>query len=434
MTDWLASGVSSMAANLQGSSILAIAAQVRTLIAQGQNVCNLTIGDFDPKQYPLPVQLIEGTANALRAGHSNYPPADGIPELRKAVTHLFKHRTGLDLNVDRVLIAGGARPLLYATFRALVNPGERVVYGTPSWNNNHYTQMVGGIPVEIAVSPEDNFFPRLELLQPHLHDAALIVINSPLNPSGTCIDRKSLYDLCDAIVNENIRRKNVGQRPLYLCYDQIYWMLTLATTQHFDPLTIHPGMADFVVYIDGISKCFAATGLRVGWSVGPPNVIAAMSRILGHVGAWAPKAEQVATAELLNDDATVDAYVAFIRGAASDRLTLLHRRLSELAALGWPIRALAPQGAIYLSAEFALRGYRIDGKTLVTPADVRTFLLQHAGLAMVPFDAFGAQHAADWYRLSVGAVSMAALEAMFGRLTAALNALQPPLTHQSAVA
>ncbi len=425
MSEWLASGISQMAGSLQGSSILAIAAQVRQLVAQGRKICNLTIGDFDPKQYPLPQQLIDGTAAALRAGHTNYPPASGIPELRAAVQHVYQHRCGLDLPIERILIAGGARPLLYATYRATVNPGEKVIYAVPSWNNNHYTHMVGGVAVEIEVGPEDDFFPRMDQIEPHLHDAALIVINSPLNPSGTCISREALMALCDRIVAENDRRKSVGQRPLFLCYDQIYWMITLNGTQHFDPLSLHPGMADYAIYIDGISKCFAATGLRVGWSVGPAMVIDAMSRILGHVGAWAPKAEQVATAQLLNDDQAVDDYVAFIRKTAGDRLALLHDGLARLQAKGWPIRALTPQGSIYLSAEFALRGMMAGDRVLHTAKDVRLFLLEHAGLAMVPFEAFGAHHADDWYRLSIGAVSLADLEAMFQRLEAALATLRP---------
>ena len=111
MSDWLASGVSQMAGSLQGSSILAIAAQVRALVAQGHQVCNLTIGDFDPKQFPVPEALIAGTEAALRAGHTNYPPASGIPELRKAVQHMYRVRSGLALAENRILIAGGARPL-----------------------------------------------------------------------------------------------------------------------------------------------------------------------------------------------------------------------------------------------------------------------------------------------------------------------------------
>ncbi len=426
MSDWLDSGVSEMANSLRGSSILAIAAQVNALVASGKAVSNLTIGDFDPKQYPLPKKLVDGTIDALHAGHSNYPPANGILELRQAVQALYKERCNLDIALERILIAGGARPLLYGAYRAIVNPGEKVLYSVPSWNNNHYVHLTDAVPVEIEVGPEDNFFPRLEAIAPHLSDAALIVINSPQNPSGTCIEESTLRELCDAIVNENDRRKTVGQRPLMMIYDQIYWMLTFGDTQHVDPLRVHPGMADYVVYIDGISKAFAATGLRVGWSIGPVRVINAMNKVIGHVGAWAPKPEQVATAKLLRDSAAVDDYLAFIRPAAEKRLSLLYTGITALAAQGLPVRALQPQGAIYLSAEFAFRGWKDGDKVLVTSDDVRKWLLDEVGFAVVPFDAFGTHDAADWYRLSVGAVSIPDVEALLGRLTAALPRLQRP--------
>lgn len=417
-------GVAQMAATLQGSSILAIAAQVRAMVAAGKQVCNLTIGDFEPKHYPLPERLLQGTADAMRAGWTNYPPANGIPELRKAVQRMTEARLGWKPPLENVLIAGGARPILYGCYRAIVNPGEKVIYGTPSWNNNHYTHMVGGVPVEIAVGPEDNFFPRLEAIEPHLQDAALIVLNSPLNPSGTCIDPAALLALCQRIVAENDRRKTAGQRPLFLCYDQIYWMLTFGNTRHVDPIGMVPAMADYTIYVDGISKCFAATGLRVGWTIAPLAVVEAMNRVLGHVGAWAPKAEQLATAQLLDDDAAVDAYLAFIRQAAGSRLELLHTRLTALGARGYPVRALSPQGAIYLSAEFALAGWRDGEHVLETPAEIRQWLLESVGMAMVPFDAFGARHAHHWYRLSVGAVGMPELSAVLDRLEAALGRLQ----------
>ena len=415
-----------MAGTLRGSSILAIAGQVRALVASGKQVSNLTIGDFEPREYPLPKKLVDGTIAALHAGHSNYPPANGILELRTAVQAMYKDRCGLDIALDRILIAGGARPLLYGAYRAIVNPGEKVLYSVPSWNNNHYVHQVGGVAIEIEVGPEDNFFPRLEAIAPHLQEAALIVLNSPQNPSGTCIDEATLKSVCDAIVAENERRKTVSQRPLMMIYDQIYWMLTFGDTQHVDPLRVHPGMADYVVYIDGISKAFAATGLRVGWSIGPARVIEAMNKVIGHVGAWAPKPEQVATAHLLRDSKAVDDYLAFIRNAAETRLTLLHEGFAALGKKGLPVRSLQPQGAIYLSAEFALRGWRDGDKVLQTSDDVRKWLLDEVGMAIVPFDAFGTHEAHDWYRLSVGAISVPDIQALLVRLGDTLPRLKKP--------
>ncbi|MBI5610949.1 MAG: aminotransferase class I/II-fold pyridoxal phosphate-dependent enzyme [Deltaproteobacteria bacterium] len=424
-SEWLASGLAPMASALEGTQNLAIAEQVRSLVAAGKTVCTLTIGDFEPAHYPLPKQLLEGTAQAMRDGWTNYPPSTGIAELRTAVLGLCERRRGWRPALESVLVAGGARPVLYACYLALLDRGDKVVFATPSWNNNHYAHMVGARAVELPVGPEDNFFPDFAHIRPHLGDARLIVLNSPLNPSGTCIDRGALLQLCQAIVAENERRKAAQQRPLFLCYDQIYWMLTFGQTRHVDPVGVLPAMADYTIYVDGISKCFAATGLRVGWTVAPPPVADAMNKLLGHIGAWAPKAEQRAAAELLRDDVAIDSYLTFIRAAAGERLTLLHARLTALAERGYPIRALVPQGAIYLSAEFALVGWRDGGRVLADADQVRAWLLGEVGIATVPFAVFGAQHAEHWHRLSVGAVGVQELGDALDRLEVALGRLQP---------
>ncbi len=425
-SEWLASGLAPMPAALQGSPILTIAAQVRSLVAAGKTVCNLTIGDFEPAQYPLPRKLLEGTAQAMRDGWTNYPPAAGIPELRAAVQALCERRLGWRPQLDAVLIAGGARPVLYTCYLALVAPGDKVVYATPSWNNDHYAHMVGARAVELPVQPDDNFFPAFAQIAPHLADARLIVLNSPLNPAGTCIDGSALLQLCQAIVAENERRQAANERPLFLCFDQIYWMLTHGETRHVDPVGLLPAMADYTIYVDGISKCFASTGLRVGWTIAPPPVADAMNKLLGHIGAWAPKAEQRAVSQLLGDDDAIDAYLHFIRLAAGERLALLHERITALAKRGYPLRALLPQGAIYLSAEFALVGWRDGDRILGNAEDVRAWLLNEAGIATVPFAVFGARHAEHWHRLSVGAVGLGELSDALGRLDAAAARLQPP--------
>lgn len=429
---WLASGLSPMATDLRGSSILVIAAQVRAMVAAGRDICNLTIGDFKPAEYPIPDRLRDACVRAIGEGYTNYPPPNGIVELREAVVELYRSRLGIEVNPDVVTIASGARPLLYACYRSLIAPGDTVVYSVPSWNNDHYTKMLGGRAVAVQVGPEDHFFPRPDQIRPHLGQARLVALNSPLNPSGTCIRRDKLTEICQDIVAENERRKTTGDKPLFLLYDQIYWMLTLGEFGHADPISCVPEMADYAICVDGISKAFAATGMRVGWAIAPAPVSQAMNRIMGHVGAWAPHPNQRATVELLRDAAAMDGYLDWIRREARERLELLHRRLSTMGGL-LPIRALAPEGAIYLSVEFALRGWSWRGRVLATADDVRTFLLESSGMAVVPFDAFGAGHAIDWYRLSVGAVSRQELDAVMDRLEAGLTELRPPQTAAASV-
>jgi aspartate aminotransferase len=185
-------------------------------------------------------------------------------------------------------------------------------------------------------------------------------------------------------------------------------------------------MARYTIYVDGISKSFAATGLRVGWGIGPSMVMQQMSDLLTHVGAWAPRPEQVATTALLGNDAEIDKFHERMRGEVLTRLQALHDGLTALKKDGFPVDAEIPSGAIYLSGRFHLHGQRTpDRRQLHTDDDVRSYLLKHAGLAAVPFSAFGQPEGSGWFRLSVGAVSLKDIGELMPRLRKALEALQP---------
>lgn len=426
MTDTMTAAprLSPMAAGLLQSEILKISGQIRALVAAGREICNLTVGDFKPAEFPVPPALADGVVAALRAGETNYPPSNGLPELRAAIVEWYRRRQGLTIEDSNVLVASGARPVLYATYATLCAPGDRVVFPVPSWNNNHYCHLVGAEAVRVRCAPEDDFLPTRASLEPVVRDARLVVLTSPCNPTGTMLRPEALADICDLVLEENARR-GPGERPLYLLYDQVYWMLTFGGIAHANPMVLRPAIADYTVAIDGISKALAATGLRVGWSVAPRDVTSAMSDFLGHVGAWAPRAEQVATAKLLLDDAALDAHLATMTGKLRSRLSELHDAIAALGAKGMPVRASRPEGAMYLSAQFAVHGRRTpEGRVLDSDEAIRTWLLDAAGMAVVMFQAFGAQEDSGWCRLSVGAVSEAELQRVVPRLEAALGALR----------
>lgn len=414
--------VSTMAAGLIGSEILKIAGEIRAMVAEGTEVCNLTVGDFSPAEFRIPALLESAIGDALRSGETNYPPSEGIGALRTAVADFNRRRLGLDYPTECILVTGGSRPGIYATYRALVDPGDRVVYPVPSWNNNHYVRLVGAEGVPVVCREEDAFLPTRELLEPFVRGARLLALNSPLNPTGTAFTAEALGDICDLVLEEN-RRRGPGERPLYVMYDQVYWMLTFEPTVHVDPVSLRPEMEPYTVFVDGTSKAFAATGVRVGWTVGPADVTARMASILGHVGAWAPRAEQVATARLLGEDGEIDAYHATMKEGVRGRLDALYAGLVRLREAGFPVDAIVPMGAIYLSARFALHGRRAPGGVLRTNEEVRRYLLEAAGLGVVPFQAFGMPDDSGWFRLSVGATSLPQIEAMFVRLRQALDAL-----------
>jgi len=417
--------VSTMADGLIGSEILRIAADVRAMLAQGAEVCNLTVGDFDPREFPAPGALVDGIVAALQAGETNYPPSDGVLALRQAVQAFYEQWLGLKYGVESILITGGSRPGLYATYAALVDPGDAVVYPVPSWNNNHYVHLTGARGVPIVTEAADAFLPTRAALEGAVRGARLLVLNSPLNPTGTAFTAEALADICDLVLEENARR-GPGERPLYVLYDSVYWMLTFGQTRHVNPVSLRPAMADYTVFVDGISKSFASTGVRVGWTVAPADITRRMASLVGHVGAWAPRAEQIAVASLLADRAAIEAYHQTMLAEVYERLEALYEGILGLGERGFPVQAVMPMGAIYLSARFELHGATTpDGKTLATNGDIRLYLLEAAGVAVVPFQAFGLKEETGWFRLSVGAVSRAEIPRMLQRLEAALAALQP---------
>lgn len=409
-------GLSSLARGVVGSEILKIAGEIRALKAKGAAICNLTVGDFDPAYFPIPAELLEGTRSALAEGHTNYPPSDGVPVLREAVTRFYARELGLSYPVESVLVAGGARPLLYGAYRTLLDPGDVAVYPVPSWNNNHYAYLSGARAVELPVSAASNFFPTAEQIRPHLSEARILTLNSPLNPTGTVIDRDELRRVAELVVEENGRRRKAGARPLWLVFDQVYWTLTFGGVKHATPVELVPEVAPYTLLLDAISKSFCATGMRVGWGVMPPAVRRRMADILGHVGAWAPKAEQVAAAALLDAPAAMGAFQSTMKARVKERLDALHGAFAAMSREGLPVEVIAPQGAIYLSVRFDLFGRSIRGRTIATNDDIRRLLLEAAGLAVVPFQAFGLQGDTGWFRLSVGAVSMADIASVLPRL------------------
>lgn len=413
-------GLSALARGVIGSEILKIAAEIRAMKARGAEICNLTVGDFDPAYFPVPRELVEGTRAALDEGHTNYPPSDGVLPLREALVRTYERELGLCYPMESVLVASGARPLLYGTYRTLLDPGDVAVFPVPSWNNNHYAYLSGARPVAIPVHADTNFFPTAEALRPYIAEARTVLLNSPLNPTGTVIDPAELSRIAELIVEENRRRQRDGERPVFLIYDQVYWSLTFGDAAHTTPVSLVPEAAPYTILLDAISKSLCATGLRVGWGFMPPAVRRRMADILGHVGAWAPKPEQLATAMLLDRPEAIRAFQEPMKRKVKERLDALFNGFMAMKRDGLPVDAIAPQGAIYLSVRFDLVGASVRGRPLGSNEEIRRLLLEGAGLAVVPFQAFGLKEDTGWFRLSVGAVSMGDIEAALPRLRALL--------------
>lgn len=415
--------LSHLAETLIGSEIVKLGADIKEKIKAGEKIYNFTIGDFDSSVFPIPQKLEEAIITAYKKGFTTYPPADGILPLREAVGAFISKREGLVFDPTEVLIAAGGRPLIYAAYRAIVDKGDKVIYAVPSWNNNHYVHFTEGEHVVIEARRENNFMPSAADIQPHVKDAALIALCSPLNPTGTVFRKEELEKICDMILAEN-RRRTPGEKKLYLLYDQMYWTLTFGNTVHYNPVSLRPDMKSYTVFIDGISKAFASTGVRVGWALGPARVLSKMKAINSHVGAWSPMAEQHATAAFLLQDQEIDSYLAHFKEELGARLHLIYEGFQKLRARGYAVDACAPEAAIYLTIRLSLKGKNIQGGGILsTQEEVTSYILNEAKLAVVPFYAFGASKEADWYRLSVGTCKKEDIPAMLGKLEEALQKL-----------
>lgn len=417
--------VSALAHNLRGSEIIKIAGEINELKRQGQNIANLTIGDYDSNIYPIPDELKKGIVDAYAENQTNYPPADGVLSLRESVSAFLKSRLGLSYKPNEILISGGSRPLIYSTYLAVVDEGDKVVFPAPSWNNNHYCDLLKARSVMVQTRAENNFMPTADELRPHIKGATLLALCSPLNPTGTMFSKKDLEEICDLVIAEN-KTRAAGEKPLYFLYDQIYSQLTFGNNQHFDPVSLRPELRDYVIFIDGASKCFAATGVRVGWGFGPEAIINNMKAIVGHMGAWAPKAEQVAMAKYIIDEAPVNSYLNKLKSNVQASLNALHNGFQQLKADGFSVDSIAPMGAIYLTVKINYINKRTpDGKVLNDSADINFYLIKEAKIAFVPFSAFGTGDDVSWFRASVGACTLQDIEEAMPRIKMALDKLSP---------
>ena len=400
-----------------------LGADIKEKINKGEKIYNFTIGDFDSSIFPIPKKLEHEIMEAYKKGFTTYPPAEGILPLRQSVSKFIKEREGLDYEANEILIAAGGRPLIYALYRAIVDKDDKVIYSVPSWNNNHYVHFVEGQHVVIEAKAENNFMPLAEEIKPHLKGAALIALCSPLNPTGTIFKKKELEDICDLVLQENMER-GAEEKKLYVMYDQMYWTLTYGDSKHYNPVSLRPEMKDYTIFIDGISKSFASTGVRVGWALGPQHVLNKMKAINSHVGAWSPMAEQHATAKYLVQTEAIDKYFEHYKKELEDRLRLIHEGFQKLKNEGFDVDSIAPQAAIYLTIQIDLIGKKThDEKILEKQKDVTEYILNEAKLAVVPFHAFGASKNSNWYRLSVGTCKKDEINEMLYKLKEALEKL-----------
>jgi aspartate aminotransferase len=380
--------------NIVGSEIIKISQRIKQ-IQQTKPVLNLTMGDFDPKVNPIPETLKEEIINTYDNNLTNYPLSSGEVSLRKSISSYFKYRRGIEYNENEILVGCGVRPLIYTVFKAIVDEGDVVVYPVPSWNNNHYSFLHNADLEPIECTPENAFFPTVEDIEFRIHYTTLVCLCSPQNPTGRIIDKQVLKGICDVIVNENKSRSS-HEKPCYLFFDQIYSDLVGLEFTH--PLDVCPEIREYLICADGISKSLCATGIRVGWLMGPQNIIGKMTEIFSHIGAWAAKPEQNAVANYLDNREDIGEFIQEKQQQYDFISSKIINLFNLMKVKDYDVDCQNSDGGIYISVYL---GYV---NNFLTTEDYINFLIEKCGLGIVPFEYFGSKENKGWFRISIGSI------------------------------
>jgi aspartate aminotransferase len=374
--------------HLKPSETLAISAKAKALRAQGRDVIDFSVGEPD---FNTPDNVIQAAEHAMAEGFTKYTQASGLPALRQAIAEKLERENALHYEPDQIIVSCGAKHVLYNLAMVLIDPGDEVIIPGPYWvTYPTQVEMAGGVPVIIPTTAEEGFKITGAVLRRYLTPATKgIILNSPCNPTGAVYTPEELQDLAEVL-------RDTG---LYVITDEIYEHMVYDGLQQVSIATLSPELKERCIVVNGLSKSYSMTGWRLGFCAGPADVIAACGHLQSQSTSNPTAFAQIAAIEALTgpQDSVHAMAAAFV-----ERRDFVVARLNAIDGISCPM----PQGAFYTFPKInALFGRRANGHTLSNSADVIDYLLDTAGVAAVPGEAFGAD---DHMRLSYAA-SMEAL-------------------------
>lgn len=394
--------LSYLASAVSPSSTLAIDALYKSMKAQGIDVVGFGAGEPD---FPTPDNIKEACLRALEENKTGYTPASGIMELKKAVCYRMKEDCGLDYTPDEVLIASGAKHNVYLAVRALVNPGDEVVIPAPYWvSYSEIVNICGAAPVVVQTPEEDGF-----KLTPEALDAAItdktkcIILNSPCNPTGMMYSAEELRALADVCI----------KRDIYMIVDEIYYKLVYDGRKFVSICSLGEDIKERTILINGVSKSYAMTGWRVGYSLAPKHITKIMSNYVSHsTGAPASMAQWASVEALTGPQDTVE----FMRQAFEIRRNYMVERVNRMKL----VSCLKPEGAFYIMMNVSgLFGKKCDGVVIDSCDTFAKLFLEKGLVAVVPGSGFAAPNHVRWSY----ATSMENIQAGMDRLEAFIAGL-----------
>jgi aspartate aminotransferase len=356
------------------SATLAVDAKAKALKAAGEPVIGFGAGEPD---FPTPAHIVEAAVEACRnPRYHKYTPAAGLPDLREAVAAKTKRDSGYDVAGAQVLITNGGKHAVYNTFASLIDPGDEVLLPAPYWTTYpEPIRLAGGVPVVLPTDEGSGFRVSVDQLDAALSERTkVLMFVSPSNPTGAVYPRHEV----EAI------GQWAAQRGIWVVTDEIYEHLTYGDNEFSSLPALVPDIAERCVVLNGVAKTYAMTGWRVGWMIGPLDVVKAAANLQSHATSNVANVSQVAALAAVAGD--LDA-VAEMRVAFERRGRTMHRLLSGIP----DVAVLEPQGAFYAFPNLsAYLGRTIQGHTPTTTVELCGVLLDRARVAVVPGEAFGA--------------------------------------------
>ena len=366
--------VSRRIGSIAPSATLAVDAKAKALKAQGEPVIGFGAGEPD---FPTPDYIVEAAVAAAKDPASHrYTPAGGLADLQAAIATKTMRDSGYEVAPSQVLVTNGGKHALYNTFATLLDPGDEVLLPAPYWTTYPESiRLAGGVPVEIATDESTGFRVTVEQLEAARTPATkAIVFVSPSNPTGAVYPPDEV---------EAIGRWAVAH-GVWVITDEIYEHLTFGDNVFSSMPTLVPELADTCVVVNGVAKTYAMTGWRVGWMIGPADVIKAATNLQSHATSNVSNVAQRAALAAVSGDLSA---VEMMRETFDRRRLIIHSMLSEIPG----VTCIEPQGAFYAFPNFSgLLGRPLGGRSAASTLELADLVLEVAKVAFVPGEAFGA--------------------------------------------
>jgi aspartate aminotransferase len=363
------------------SATLAVDAKAKAKKAAGEDVVGFGAGEPD---FPTPSAIVEAAVQACREPRFHrYTPAGGLPELKAAVAAKTKRDSGYDVTAAQVLITNGGKQAVYEAFATLLDPGDEVLLPAPYWTTYpEAIRLAGGVPVEVPTDESTGFRVQVEQLEAARTERTKVLLwCSPSNPTGAVATPQEV---------EAVGRWAL-EHDLWVVADEIYEHLVYGDAEHVSMPVAVPELADHTIVVNGVAKTYAMTGWRVGWLIAAPDIVKAATNLQSHATSNVANVSQIAALAAVSGDLSA---VADMRTAFDRRRQTMVRMLNEIQGMTCP----EPSGAFYAYPSVkGLLGKTIRGKTPTTSAELAELLLDEAGVAVVPGEAFGTP---GYFRLS----------------------------------